>query len=79
MDFLSIDIEGAELAVLNTIPWDKVDIELVMLEVNVFIVISLQLETMCSGRAFRQGGISRNNDTGRLLRMEKSSEPRYHF
>jgi len=34
VDFLSIDIEGAELAVLNTIPWDKVQIELVMLEVE---------------------------------------------
>ena len=35
VDFLSIDIEGAELAVLNTIPWDKVQIELVMLEVHI--------------------------------------------
>ena len=33
VDFLSLDIEGAELAVLNTIPWDKVVIELVMVEV----------------------------------------------
>jgi len=32
VDFLSLDIEGAELAVLNTVPWDKVDIELVMIE-----------------------------------------------
>ena len=36
IDFLSIDIEGAELAVLNTIPWDKVEIELIMIEVGVF-------------------------------------------
>jgi len=34
VDFLSIDIEGAELAVLKTIPWEKVEIELVMLEVE---------------------------------------------
>lgn len=34
LDFLSLDIEGAELKVLSTIPWDKVDIELLMIEVN---------------------------------------------
>ena len=34
VDFLSLDIEGAELAVLRTVPWDKVDIELVMVEIN---------------------------------------------
>ena len=34
IDFLSLDIEGAELAVLKTIPWDKVRIELVMIEIN---------------------------------------------
>ena len=33
IDFLSIDIEGAELGVLNTVPWDLVEIELVMVEV----------------------------------------------
>ena len=32
VDFLSLDIEGAELAVLKTVPWDKVHIELVMIE-----------------------------------------------
>ena len=31
---LSLDIEGAELAVLRAIPWTKVNIELVMIEVN---------------------------------------------
>ena len=34
IDFFSLDVEGAELAVLKTIPWDKVRIELVMIEVN---------------------------------------------
>ena len=24
VDFLSLDVEGAELAVLRTVPWDKV-------------------------------------------------------
>ena len=34
VDFLSLDVEGAEVAVLNTVPWDKVDIELIMVEVS---------------------------------------------
>ena len=34
LDFLSLDIEGAELKVLSTIPWDKVDIELLLIESN---------------------------------------------
>lgn len=34
VDFLSLDVEGAEVAVLNTVPWDKVDIELIMVEVE---------------------------------------------
>ena len=27
IDYFSLDIEGAELAVLKTIPWEKVDIK----------------------------------------------------
>ena len=38
VDFLSLDVEGAELDILNTIPWDKVDIDLVMVEVDGFII-----------------------------------------
>ena len=34
VDLLSLDIEGAELAVLRAIPWARVNIELVMIEVN---------------------------------------------
>ena len=34
VDFLSLDVEGAEVVVLNTVPWDKVDIELIMVEVS---------------------------------------------
>ena len=37
VDFFSLDVEGAELDILNTIPWDKVDIDLVMVEVLVLI------------------------------------------
>ena len=34
VDYLSLDIEGAELAVLNTVPWSKVDIRVVGIETN---------------------------------------------
>ena len=33
VDFMSLDIEGSELAVLRTIPFDKVHIELFLIEV----------------------------------------------
>ena len=32
VDFLSLDIEGAEFQVLKTIPWDKVDIRALSVE-----------------------------------------------
>jgi hypothetical protein len=34
VDFFSLDIEGAEMGVLRTIPWDKVDIEVFLVEVR---------------------------------------------
>jgi len=34
VNYLSLDIEGAEFLVLKTIPWDKVDIEVISLETN---------------------------------------------
>ena len=34
VDFISLDIEGAEMPVLKTIPWDKVNIRALMIEVN---------------------------------------------
>ena len=33
VDFLSLDIEGAEFQVLRTIPWDKVDIRALSVEI----------------------------------------------
>ena len=32
VNYLSLDIEGAELQVLETLPWDKVDIEVITVE-----------------------------------------------
>ena len=32
VNFLSLDIEGAEFQVFKTIPWDKVDIEVIVAE-----------------------------------------------
>jgi len=34
VNYLSLDIEGAEFMVLKTIPWDKVDIEVMTIETN---------------------------------------------
>ena len=34
VDLFSLDIEGAELQVLKTIPWDKVNIRVMLIEVN---------------------------------------------
>ena len=34
VDYLSLDVEGAELAVLETIPFDRVDIRTLSVEVE---------------------------------------------
>ncbi len=34
VDLLSLDIEGAEIQVLRTLPWDKVDIQAILVEVD---------------------------------------------
>ncbi len=35
IDFLSLDVEGAEEAVLNTLPWDRINIQSVLIEVKI--------------------------------------------
>ena len=32
LSYLSLDIEGGEFGVLKTVPWDKVDIEVLLIE-----------------------------------------------
>ena len=34
VDYFSLDVEGAELPILESIPWDKVDIKILSIEVN---------------------------------------------
>ena len=34
IQYFSLDIEGAEMSVLKTIPWDKVDIKVIQIEKN---------------------------------------------
>ena len=34
VNYLSLDLEGAELQVLETLPWDKVDIEVMTVETH---------------------------------------------
>lgn len=41
VDFFSLDIEGAEMPVLRTIPWDKVNIEIILIETNKLNVTEL--------------------------------------
>ena len=38
IDFLSLDIEGLEQAVLESVPWDKVDIQTILVEVSLNVV-----------------------------------------
>ena len=61
LDFFSLDIEGAELQVLSTIPWDKVDIELMRIEVNHIDNKELDKIMMKAGYAYVKtlGGIDK--------------------
>lgn len=34
VDYFSLDVEGAEMAILRTIPWDKVNIKVLTIEFN---------------------------------------------
>lgn len=34
VDLLSLDVEGAEVPILRTIPWNRVDIRVIMVEFN---------------------------------------------
>jgi hypothetical protein len=34
IDLFSLDIEGAQYGVLKTVPWDKVNIDALLVEVN---------------------------------------------
>jgi hypothetical protein len=34
VDYFSLDVEGAEEGVLNSIPWDKIDIKTISIEYN---------------------------------------------
>jgi hypothetical protein len=34
IDYFSLDIEGAEMVVLETVPWDKVNMTLLSIEMN---------------------------------------------
>ena len=40
VDFFSLDVEGAELEILKTIPWDKVKINVSLLKLN-FLILSV--------------------------------------
>ena len=63
VNFLSLDIEGAEFEVLKTIPWDKVDIEVIVAELlhaGEVHNISTEMKKMSSNVFFLISGVSRN-------------------
>lgn len=37
VDFFSLDVEGADLAILKTIPFDKVTIDIIMVEYGITV------------------------------------------
>jgi len=51
VDFFSLDVEGSEMDVLKTIPWDKVDIELILIE-TAFVNIT-EMVTYMSENGYR--------------------------
>ena len=34
VDYLSLDVEGSEFAILKTLDWDKIDISIISVEIN---------------------------------------------
>ena len=63
VNFLSLDIEGAEFEVLKTIPWDKVDIEVIVAELLHAGEVDddIQMKKMSSNNVFLLiSGVSRN-------------------
>ena len=49
VDYFSLDVEGAELPILKTIPWDKVDIKVAyqFLELTRYILIKIRSISFC--------------------------------
>lgn len=63
VNFLSLDIEGAEFEVLKTIPWDKVDIEVIVAELlhaGEVHYVSTEMKKMSSNVFLLISGVSRN-------------------
>jgi hypothetical protein len=48
IDFLSLDVEGAEEAVLNTLPWHRINIQSVLIEVKKYIYKSMMRKNNAS-------------------------------
>ncbi len=46
IDYFGLDVEGSEYKILNTIPWQKVNIKVVIL---IFFYIALFFRTFCIG------------------------------
>ena len=60
VDYFSLDVEGAEYPILKTIPWDKVNLNLLGIEVphlgKVFPGSLIELKSMLSFGGYREIG-----------------------
>jgi len=43
IDLFSLDVEGHELDILKTIPWDKIDIKAIKLQYNINLKLNFQM------------------------------------
>ncbi|XP_045165407.2 uncharacterized protein LOC123529237 [Mercenaria mercenaria] len=53
VDYFSLDVEGAEEAILDTIPWDKVDIKMMSIEYNKWNGGEQSLKTYMQKKRFK--------------------------
>ena len=83
VDYFSLDIEGAEMVVLETIPWNKVNMTLVSVEVNhageIFPGTREDIFDLMTRNGFRYSGtatiddIFYNQTNDRFLKKKKKS------
>ncbi|XP_045216137.2 uncharacterized protein LOC123566259 [Mercenaria mercenaria] len=53
VDYFSLDVEGAEKPILDTIPWDKVDIKMMSIEYNKWIGGEKSLKTYMQNKHYK--------------------------
>jgi hypothetical protein len=66
----SLDIEGAELPVLKTLPWLEVDIEIISVETNHVGSVFPGSQVLPASAALKYNSIICQRDIGRLLESQ---------